>query len=181
MIDATIGHVIIILDAQHVYELGFSPLGTFIVTWQRPGKDEHGDGIKNLKVWRVIEDAPTEGEDAHRIFGKFVQKNQSGWNLQYTFDERYCARVVTNEIQIYESGDLTAVWNKIRVEGVSDFAVALGEKHTIAVFIPERKVHCSGSPFLTWLIIFQGSTSRYQNIQCARVRDPRLPKELFQG
>ena len=72
--------------------------------------------------------------------GKFVQKNQTGWNLRYTFDEKFCARVVTNEVQIYESHDLTKVWNKLRVEGVSDFAVSPGENHSIAVFVPERKV-----------------------------------------
>lgn len=72
--------------------------------------------------------------------GRFVQKSQTGWNLQYTFDERYCARVVTNEIQFYESQDLGTVWNKLRVEGVSDFAVSPGKNHSIAVFVPERKV-----------------------------------------
>ncbi|MCJ1311412.1 hypothetical protein MMC25_005083 [Agyrium rufum] len=141
IIDASIGYVISTLPAQNVYELGFSPLGTYIITWQRPSKDDNGDAVKNLKVWRVIEGPP--GEDAeHNVVGRFVQKSQTGWNLQYTFDEKYCARVVTNEIQIYESQDLGTVWNKLRVEGVTDFAVSPGKNHSIAVFIPERK----GSP-----------------------------------
>ena len=135
------GHIITFLHAQNVYEIGFSPLGTFIITWQRPAKDEKGDAVRNLKVWRVMEgDEPGDDDDQHDIVGHFVQKSQTGWNLQYTFDERYCARVVTNEIQFYESGDLGTVWNKLRVEGVSDFAVSPGENHSIAVFIPERKV-----------------------------------------
>ena len=72
--------------------------------------------------------------------GEFVQKSQTGWNLQYTYDEKYCARIVTNEVQFYESCDLGTVWNKLRVEGVADFAVSPGKNHSIAVFIPERKV-----------------------------------------
>lgn len=125
------------LPTENVFELGFSPLGTYIITWQRSSKDENGDAVKNLKVWRV-EEEPT-GEEKETI-GRFVQKNQTGWNLQYTFDEKFCARVVTNEVQIYESHDLTKVWNKLRVEGVTDFAVSPGENHSIAVFVPERKV-----------------------------------------
>ena len=139
VVDASVGHVITSLPAENVYELGFSPLGTFIITWQRPSKDEKGDAVKNLKVWRVVE-GEAGGEDEHNVVGRFVQKSQTGWNLQYTYDERYCARVVTNEVQFYESADLGTVWNKLRVEGVTDFAVSPGKNHSIAVFVPERKV-----------------------------------------
>ena len=96
--------------------------------------------MKNLKVWRVREETLlSDGPEKHCV-GKFVQKSQTGWNLQYTFDEQFCARVVTNEVQIYHSHDLTRVWNKFRVEGVVEFAVSPGENHSIAVFVPERKV-----------------------------------------
>ena len=143
VIDASIGHVVTTLPAQNVFELGFSPLGTFIITWQRPTKDDNGDAVKNLKVWRVVEEGPDAGEEEHNVVGRFVQKHQTGWNLQYTYDERYCARVVTNEVQFYQSEDLGTVWNKLRVEGVIDFAVSPGENHSIAVFVPERKVGIS--------------------------------------
>ena len=140
IVDASVGHVVTSLKAENVYELGFSPLGTFFITWQRLSKDENGDAIKNLKVWRVIEGQHPEGDDEHNIVGKFVQKSQTGWNLQYTQDEKYCARVVTNEVQFYESGDLGTVWNKLRVEGVTDFAISPGKTNSIAIFVPERKV-----------------------------------------
>ncbi|KAK4690194.1 translation initiation factor 2A, partial [Lecanoromycetidae sp. Uapishka_2] len=139
VIDASVGHIITSFTAENVYELGFSPLGTYIITWQRPGRDEQGDAIKNLKVRRVVEGGSDEDEAEHNVVGRFVQKSQTGWNLQYTYDERYCARVVTNEVQFYESGDLATVWNKLRVEGVTDFAVSPGQNHSLAVFIPERK------------------------------------------
>lgn len=139
MIDASVGHIVTTLPAENVYELGFSPLGTYLITWQRYSKDEEGNATKNLKVWRTIDEGA--GESGERsLVGSFVQRNQTGWNLQYTSDEQYCARTVTNEVQFYESRDLKTVWNKLIVEGVTDFAVAPGKTHSVAVFVPERKV-----------------------------------------
>ena len=138
--NASTGGVLTVLPAQNVFELGFSPFGTFIITWQRPSKDENGDAVKNLKVWRTVEDAIDVREHERLVVGRFVQKSATGWNLQYTYDEHFCARVVTNEIQFYKSWDLSTVWNKLRVEGVTDFAVPPGENHAIAIFVPERKV-----------------------------------------
>jgi translation initiation factor 2A len=138
VIDASVGHVITTLPTPNVYELGFSPRGSYIITWERSSKDEAGDAVKNLKVWRTVEDLPEGAEK--QVVGRFVQKSQTGWNLQYTSDELYCARVVTNEVQFYESGDLGTVWNKLRAEGVADFAISPGNTHSVAVFIPERKV-----------------------------------------
>lgn len=140
------GHAVATLPAENVYELGFSPRGTFIITWQRPSKDGDGNANKNLKVWRTI-DGSDNAEARREILGQFVQKSQTGWNLQYTSDEQFCARVVTNEVQFYQCGDLGTVWNKLRVEGVTDFAVSPGEDHSVAVFIPERKVLLSTSKF----------------------------------
>ncbi|KAF2675908.1 translation initiation factor eIF-2A [Lentithecium fluviatile CBS 122367] len=138
VIDASTGAVVTTLPTPNVFELGFSPLGTYIITWQRPTKDEDGNATKNLKVWRIV---PEEGgnSEEHTVVGEFVQKNQTGWNLQYTADEKFCARTVTNEVQFYQSGDLKTVWNKLRVEGVTDLAVSPGKNHSVAVFVPERK------------------------------------------
>lgn len=139
VVDASAGNVLASLPyLTTVYELGFSPQGTFLATWERPAKDEAGDATKNLKIWRIIESLP-EGTNKEPL-GQFVQKSQNGWNLKYTSDEKFCARVVTNEVQFYDSNDLKTVWNKLRVEGVIDFALAPGESHNIAVFVPERKV-----------------------------------------
>ena len=140
IIDASAGKIVLILPAQKVIELGFSPLGTFINTWQLPSKDENGDAVKNLKVWKVVDPGIGKGDDENLVAGRFVQKSTTGWNLQYTHDERLCARVVTNEVQFYKHADLTTVWNRLRVEGVTDFALAPGSAPALAVFVPERKV-----------------------------------------
>ncbi|KAF2827717.1 translation initiation factor eIF-2A [Ophiobolus disseminans] len=138
VIDASLGHVVTTLPTPNVFELGFSPLGTYIITWQRPAKDEEGNAVKNLKVWRTVTDEAEDDQD-RAVVGEYVQKNQYGWNLQYTSDEMFCARSVTNEVQIYQSHDLRTVWNKLRVEGVADFALSPGKNHSVAVFVPERK------------------------------------------
>lgn len=127
------------MPLTNVYELGFSPLGTYFITWQRPTKDEDGNATKNLKVWRTI-DKSADSDGDRVLVGQFVQKAQTGWNLQYTSDELFCARAVTNEVQFYQSNDLGTVWNKLRNEGLTDFAVAPGKEHSIAIFVPERKV-----------------------------------------
>ena len=135
------------LSVQNVFELSFSPLGTYLITWERPSKDENGNPARNLKVWRVIE-APEGGSNGeqqqqqpHTLVGSFIQKSQTGWNLQHTADERFCARAVTNEVQFFQSNDLSTVWNKLHVDGVTDFALSPGKTgtHSVAVFVPERK------------------------------------------
>ncbi|KAL4987030.1 eukaryotic translation initiation factor eIF2A-domain-containing protein [Aspergillus falconensis] len=135
IIDPSVGYVVSTIPAENVFELGFSPLGTYLITWQRPSKDANGDAAKNLKVWQVAEPETEE----NRIVGQYVQKSQTGWNIQYSADEKLCARVVTNEVQFYQSDNLSKVWNKLRVEGVADFALSPGQNLSVAVFIPERK------------------------------------------
>ncbi|KAI1822198.1 translation initiation factor eIF-2A [Xylaria intraflava] len=137
IVDCVAGHVLATLIVSNVFDVAFSPRGTYLSTWERPAKDDNGDATKNLKIWRTTEEI-AEGSEKQPI-GRFVQKSQTGWNLQYTSDEKYCARLVTNEVQFYSSSDLTTVWNKLRVEGVTDFAIAPGQGYNVAVFIPERK------------------------------------------
>jgi translation initiation factor 2A len=167
VIDASVGHLITTLPAANVYELGFSPLGTYIITWQRPSKDEEGNTTQNLKVWKTIDDTAQPGERS--VVGQFVQRSQTGWNLQYTSDELYCARVVTNQVQFYESGNLRQVWNKIILDGVSDFAVSPGKNHSVAVFVPERK----GSPASVKLYIvpdFSTPVSQKTFFKCDKIQ-----------
>jgi len=70
-----------------------------------------------------------------------VQKSQSGWNLQYTYDEKYCARVVTNTVQFFEATNMNEVWKNLRVEGVTEVALSPGKNYSVAAFVPERKVN----------------------------------------
>lgn len=181
IIDADNGNVVSTLPAENVFELGFSPLGTYVITWQRPSKDENGDAVKNLKVWLVIDEkAASEGVEKQPL-ARYVQKSQTGWNLQYTYDEAYCARTVTNEIQIYESHDLSTVWNKIRVEGITDFAVSPGKNYSIAAFLPEKKVFRPASRRKHKSNKVSGATGCCSHLQCAKFHHSCISEEFLQG
>jgi translation initiation factor 2A len=180
VIDASHGQVITTLPTPNVFELGFSPLGTYIITWQRPTKDENGDAVKNLKVWRTASEE-AEDSDEHAMVGEYVQKQQTGWNLQYTSDEKFCARTVTNEVQFYQSHDLRTVWNKLRVEGVTDFAVSPGKNHSVAVFVPERKARWSLIISFTYTNSITGHASRGQGLPGASVSYACVPEDFLQG
>src|SRR5690554_5080151 len=41
--DAVTTNTVMTLGLVHVYELAFSPKGSFLSTWERPSKDEAGD------------------------------------------------------------------------------------------------------------------------------------------
>ncbi|EPY50467.1 translation initiation factor eIF2A [Schizosaccharomyces cryophilus OY26] len=131
IVDAESGKTLRVLPAGNIYELGFSPLGNFLGTWERPGKEADGNPKQNMKVWNT---------NTGDLIFSFVQRNQTGWNLQYTVDEKLAARLVTNEIHFYETANLgkPPVF-KLRVEGLSDFALSPGRNHVVAVFVPERK------------------------------------------
>ncbi|WBW70736.1 translation initiation factor eIF2A [Schizosaccharomyces osmophilus] len=131
IIDTGSGKTLRVLPAANVYELGFSPLGSILGTWERPGKEADGNPKQNMKIWNT---------DTGDLIFSFVQRNQTGWNLQYTVDEKLAARLVTNEIHFYDTANLgkPPVF-KLRVEGMSDFALSPGRNHIVAVFVPERK------------------------------------------
>lgn len=131
IVDAKTGSHIQSLPVTNCLEIGFSPNGTYIVTWERFVKLESGEGSKNLRVWTV-----SSGQETCA----FTQKSQSGWNLQYAHDEALCARVVTNEIQFFDPSNMSGgTVYKLHVEGVVDFALSPGKNRAIAVFVPERK------------------------------------------
>ncbi|RUP52207.1 hypothetical protein BC936DRAFT_137743 [Jimgerdemannia flammicorona] len=92
--DASTNELVSEILRPNAIEIGFSPKGTYISTWERPSKLEDGSGSKNLTVW----DARTGNELA-----SFFQKGQSNWNLQWTDGEEYCARMVTGVVHFWES------------------------------------------------------------------------------
>lgn len=119
------------LAVGNCLEIGFSPNGTYIVTWERFVRLDDGEGSKNLKVWDV-----ETGEQTC----SFTQKSPTGWNLQYTADEALCARVVTNEVQFFDPQNMAGgPVHRLRQEGVTDFALSPGKTRAVAVFVPERK------------------------------------------
>jgi translation initiation factor 2A len=114
-------------------ELRFSPKGKFLLTWERPKRDEaSGNFFPNLKVWDT---------ETGQNLESFLQKSQpGGWSLQYTYDEKYCARQVSSTlILFYESSNMKTAWSKLQVDGVEEFSLSPGQNYSVAVFVPESK------------------------------------------
>ncbi|KAI8374302.1 eukaryotic translation initiation factor eIF2A-domain-containing protein [Radiomyces spectabilis] len=119
------------IKRANVVDLWLSPQGNYMATWERPTKLEDGSGSRNLMIW----DTNTGAEIA-----SFSQKSQNSWNFQWTDDEKYCARMVTGEVQFWESKNAgKAVWARLKLDGVAEFSLSPGKAPAVAVFIPERK------------------------------------------
>ncbi|KAI9484039.1 MAG: eukaryotic translation initiation factor eIF2A-domain-containing protein [Benjaminiella poitrasii] len=118
------------VERSNVIDFWLSPQGSYLATWERPTKLENGAGNNNLTIW----DTKTGEEIA-----AFSQKAQNNWNFQWTDDEKYCARMVTSEIQFWESKNVgKAVWARLKLEGISRFSLSPGKAPAVAVFVPEK-------------------------------------------
>ena len=126
---------------QHAVGLDASPSGAYLVTYQRPQKDKENE--KNLCVfdiskWKGSGDEPPPTP----VFSQsHKQASQDLWPL-YQFDqkEEFMYRSVANEVHAiktsaYEEG----INKKLRVKGLSTFAISKGPEPKIAVYCPESK------------------------------------------
>ncbi|KAJ3032470.1 hypothetical protein HDV00_007518 [Rhizophlyctis rosea] len=133
ILDASTNKQIQELPLKNVIEIEFSPRGTYISTWERLMKtpDSEKNPHKNLTIWNSA-----TGE---RLTG-FTQKNQSGWNVDWTEDETYCARLVSNEVQFYDPKNFAkGISSRLKLEGISDFSLSPGRRPTVCVFTPEKQ------------------------------------------
>lgn len=74
-------------------------------------KPEDGSQHKNLRIWNT-----TSGEEVVA----FSYKPQQNWNLQFTEDEAYALRMVSSEIQVFQTSSFSqGIHTKLRVEGSS--------------------------------------------------------------
>ena len=147
------------LNISNILELQFSPRGTYISTWERPGtyndsnsascsphlhdyqlnislpppvKLDDGAQHKNLRIFSV-----STGEELIA----FTQKSHEGWDLQYTISESHAIRLVSQEIQVFRPAEWgKGVIDKLRVEGASMVSLSPGLNPSIAVFVAEKKV-----------------------------------------
>jgi translation initiation factor 2A len=87
----------------------------------------------------------TDGESQARVDrdeGLIIRRRA----LQYTDDESKAARVVTNELHIFDPKDLSkGIVEKLRLEGVTSCSISSGASPCVALFVAEKKVsptHC---------------------------------------
>jgi len=133
--------------ASEVQDMHFSPLGTFVVTFNRAVKGTDGVSLPNLCVWRLTLSGLATLEIAYH------QKKEIKDILQWSNDESICTRINSNEVNIMKGNDLPGgSLAKVYHKGIISFklgsfrkkssglaeADADGVKQTsIAVFNPE--------------------------------------------
>ncbi|CAG8631400.1 13825_t:CDS:10 [Ambispora leptoticha] len=131
VIDTETTEIVKEIPRKNVVEIGFSPKGTYISTWERPVKLGENIVHKNLILWEV--------ESGEELIS-FTQKSQNNWNVQWTDDEAFFCRMVTNEVQFFDSKRVDkGVHSRLRLEGIADFSLSPGKSPSIVVFIPEKK------------------------------------------
>ncbi|CAG8792255.1 17598_t:CDS:2, partial [Acaulospora morrowiae] len=109
---------------KNVVEIGFSPKGRYISTWERLVKLADNSAHANLVVWEVA---------TGKELISFTQKSQMNWNVQWTEDESFFSRLVTGEIQFYESKNPEkGVHSRLKTEGIGDFSLSPGKSPSVA-------------------------------------------------
>ena len=119
-----------ITDAEYVE---YSPLGTFLVTWSRASKGSAtttGSETGNMRVWEA---------STGNLVTSFSQKVYRTQVIQWTAAEEFCFRLVSNEVQVYRGGDLSAPIDKVYHKGFTQFHITgtVTPYVSVAVFNPE--------------------------------------------
>lgn len=121
-----------------------SPSGCYLAVFeklqqQQPStagncEEQGGSMQQNLKVWRI------DGEERRATcLGGFTHKTQATWMPQWTSDEKYLARMVSNEVQFYKCEALPKVAFRIHAENIGAFSISPGPYPKAAIFVREAK------------------------------------------
>jgi len=126
------------VECTGIRAASFSPNGGYVVTFQRPTKNEEGSFVPNLRVWRV-----DDGSNVLSLNQKELDKDH--WpSVQFTADEAHCVSQVTNTLHVYDLKDCGAgPCMKFPVKGVSKFSLCPTAKMEgemlVMTYVPEIK------------------------------------------
>lgn len=100
--------------------------------WQRPFKDEEGNNVPNLRVFRTSDGAEMVA---------WERKSQEGCHPQFNDEETHLVRQVSTELQVYEPDAISAkgVVGRLKLEGITSYELGRGAKPVVAVFCGEKK------------------------------------------
>eukprot|EP00632_Arachnochrysis_sp_CCMP2950_P000229 CAMPEP_0185719568 /NCGR_PEP_ID=MMETSP1164-20130828/49000_1 /TAXON_ID=1104430 /ORGANISM="Chrysoreinhardia sp, Strain CCMP2950" /LENGTH=532 /DNA_ID=CAMNT_0028387229 /DNA_START=80 /DNA_END=1675 /DNA_ORIENTATION=+ len=140
--------VILPADTAVVERFAFSPLGTFLLTWQRADAAKFPDG--SLRVWRA-----RDGSFVRSLHCKQLKKTGLDGTLAWSGDERVAFHCVTNTVHVLSSTEAAAAADAeddatsslfrslgaVRCEDVAAVAVSPAPRapYGLAVFVPELK------------------------------------------
>ena len=149
---ASDGNSVVVFDSETNTELcridedmsgtscvSFSNTGKFLSIYRKGANHAGGTKEKNLSVWEI-----KSGEERPKKVFECFQKTfvKQEWPyLQFTKDDRVCARCVTNEIQFYDAENFDETnFVRYRIPGVALARLSMSEtKPTVGVFVPESK------------------------------------------
>lgn len=101
---------------------GFRTLQDFLLTQKTSltvkngARDGQGGGAPNVVIWSM-----ETGEKVHA----WINRTHDNWEPQWSSDEKYCLRCVSNEVHFYDASDYTkGVVKKCVVKGLSQFRLA---------------------------------------------------------
>jgi len=123
-------------ETARIEKFGFSPKGTFLVTWQKADSEKLPEG--SLRIWR--------GADVQRsLHCKQLRGGSLETTLAWTADEALLFHGVTNTIKVYD-GRLSASENELFHVKCDDLAALsvcqfpeTTTKYPLAAFVPEKK------------------------------------------
>lgn len=124
--------VLLTLEQPKVYCLAWSPRGGMLATWEQYTTTAGKAPEPNLHLFLV-----STGEKVKSFF----QKKMGGWCPMWTSEERYCSRMVSNEVQFYEGGNFDTIAHKLhlaKVDGYSLSPTASKACHLVA-YVPGAK------------------------------------------
>lgn len=79
-------------------DLEFSPNGHYISLWERYVKGSESEPNKNVSIYSI---------KTQSLITTYSQKNQSGgWNVQWSENEDYFGRLVSGEVQFFETAHM---------------------------------------------------------------------------
>ncbi|CDK29078.1 unnamed protein product [Kuraishia capsulata CBS 1993] len=143
LVDVNTGAIVKKIEVQDVFDLLFSPLGSYLCTWSKPIKNEFGNWNDNVKIWRIPKEDPTDV----KLITEYSSKNQTGWSPQFTGEETLMTKVLNqSEIGFYKLGADTIKLDKPvdtlsvkEIGKIQSFNVSPGKNPSVAIFIPEQK------------------------------------------
>lgn len=125
------------LQLNALVDYALSPQGTHLATFEKLSSTETV-AHQNFSIWRL------SGEKEPVKVLSFSHKNPSNWVPQWSSDDRFLGRAVSNEVHIYDlqAASLTAndPTYRILAPGITDFSMSAPGK--CAIFIKEH----SGKP-----------------------------------
>ncbi|AMD21820.1 HFL036Cp [Eremothecium sinecaudum] len=131
--------ILLELDIKDVYDLEFSPGGSYLSTWQRPHIDN--ESYQNVKIWYLNQDEPSAEEPMY----EYQAKTQNSWSLQFSKLDNFAIRRFGKELRIIKLShpathfDFDAPFATLVPDGqISTYMISPAEHPTICTFSPEK-------------------------------------------